>query len=313
MEITNKHYVSTFYFFAPTPLQDLEKIKADLIQKADELDVKGLLILGAEGINTTCSCTVRENLLAFKEWISDYFKFYNVMFKDSESDVAPFRRYSVKIRGEIVTLKTPHLIPTQEKNNHLTPTQWRRVMLEEDPIVIDTRNWYEYKIGTFKGAVNPKIDVFTEFKEFMRVQNLPKDKKILIFCTGGIRCERGILDVQEQGYENVYHLEGGIIKYIEEYPNDLFEGECFVFDHRVALDQDLKPSKRYKLCPHCGQPADQLITCKRCDTEMKICEECAHIEVKQDTCSKHCANQFVMNPNRKGKRQIPSWQSNLQN
>ena len=127
---------------------------------------------------------------------------------------------------------------------------------------------------------------------------------MLIFCTGGIRCEKGILDLQKQGYENVYQLEGGILNYLAQYPNDEFSGECFVFDHRVAVDQNLKASKRYTLCPHCGQPAATEIKCKRCDHPEKICVSCSHEAFKGETCSKNCANQWKLHPGHKGNRQF---------
>jgi UPF0176 protein len=297
-----KYYVTAFYKFLK--LENLEQIKADLISKAKELDLQGLWILGNEGINSTLSCTKAESITALKSWVKDYFKADDIMFKDSVSDTLLFRRFRVKIRPEIVTLKTPNHFPNEKNNHHLTPEEWNRVMKEEDPIVIDTRNWYEYKIGTFKGAINPKIDVFTEFPKFIKENNFPKDKKMLIFCTGGIRCEKGIMEVQAQGYENVYQLEGGILKYLEEKPNEMFEGECFVFDRRVAVDQKLQPTRKYKLCPHCGQPGDLKVTCVRCDHEELICEDCAKLDFKKDTCSKHCADMWEMRPGKKGKRQV---------
>lgn len=173
--------------------------------------------------------------------------------------------------------------------------------------MIDTRNWYETKIGTFKGAVNPKIDVFTEFPKFISEQAIKKDEKLLIFCTGGIRCEKGILQLQEAGFNDVYQLDGGILNYLKEYPNDQFEGECFVFDHRVAVDQELKPTKTYDLCPHCGQPAATTIDCKRCDTKQAVCDDCQTLEWKKETCSKHCAHQLELHPERKGKKQMQPW------
>ena len=126
----------------------------------------------------------------------------------------------------------------------------------------------------------------------------------MIFCTGGIRCEKGILELQEKGYDNVYQLDGGILKYIEEKPNQEFVGECFVFDNRVAVDQELKPTQVYKFCPHCGQPGSVKKVCVRCDTDYQICDKCIEIQVKKDTCSKNCANQWEARPNRKGNHQF---------
>ena len=298
------HFISAFYHF--THLNNLESIKSELETKAKTLDIKGLLVLGPEGINTTCASPKKENLEAFQEWIKIRFNAPEITFKDSTSEQAPFWRYKVKIREEIVTTGIPGVVPERGNNHHLSPEEWNQVMKEEsDYVVIDTRNWYEYNIGTFKGALNPNIEKFTEFPEYIEKQGIEKDKKMLIFCTGGIRCEKGILELQKQGYDNVYQLEGGILNYLEKFPNDQYEGECFVFDQRVAVDQNLKPSERYGLCPHCGQPAETVIACKRCDHKQKICEHCSHEPVKQDTCSKNCAFQWEARPGRKGTRQVP--------
>lgn len=299
----NNYYVTTFYKFKT--LENPEQVKIDLENKAQELYVKGLIIIGTEGFNATVSCPIPENFAHFQEFIKAYFEIPDLFFKDSVSHKAPFRRFKVKVREEIVTLGTPELVPSYEKNHHLSPAEWNRVLKEEkDILLIDTRNWYETKIGTFKGAINPKIDKFTEFPDYVEEHKIPKDKKMLIFCTGGIRCEKGILEMQRQGFKNVYQLDGGIINYIKEFPNDQYEGECFVFDHRVALDQDLKPTSKYGLCPHCGQPSNTPVTCKRCDTEELICEDCAELEWKKDTCSKNCAYQYELHPERKAPRQV---------
>lgn len=302
-----KYHISAFYHFRTpeTRLQNLEQIKSDLEKKAEELNIRGLLVLGTEGINTTCSSAEKENLEQFKKWIIGYFHAPQIAFKDSWSDQPPFRRYKVKIREEIVTTGIPDMLPPPGKNHHLSPSEWNQVLKEEsDFVMIDTRNWYEYNIGTFKGALNPNIEKFTDFPEYIEKQGIGKDKKMLVFCTGGIRCEKGILELQKQGYENVYQLEGGILNYLAEYPNDQFDGECFVFDHRVSVDQNLAPSQRYTLCPHCGQPAETVIECKRCDYQEKICTTCLQEPVKKETCSKNCAQQWKLHPGRKGARQL---------
>lgn len=297
------YYITAFYHF--TRLDNLESLRIEFQTKADELNIRGLLILGPEGINSTSSSSSRDSLETFKAWVRGRFQAPSIQFKDSQSEHPPFRRYKVKIRDEIVTAGLPGVMPPSGKNHHLTPAEWNQVMKEEsDYVMIDTRNWYEYQIGTFKGALNPNIEKFTEFPEYIEKQGIAKDKKMLIFCTGGIRCEKGILELQKQGYDNVYQLEGGILNYLAEYPNDQYKGECFVFDHRVAVDQNLKPSKRYTLCPHCGQPGETQITCVRCDHPEKICVTCSGIEIKKETCSKNCANQWRLNPGLKGARQI---------
>jgi UPF0176 protein len=299
---SKKHFVTTFYKFAR--LTNLEEVQQILETKALELGIRGLVILGAEGINSTVAAASQEALDLFKNWVREYLQAPDLLFKNSTAPSIPFRRFKVKIRDEIVTLGTPDLFPAEAQNRHLTPDQWNQVLKEEtDFLLIDTRNWYETKIGTFKGAIDPKIEQFTEFPEWVDRQEYPKDKKMLIFCTGGIRCEKGILELQRRGYNNVFQLGGGILKYIEEKPNDQFEGECFVFDHRVAVDQTLQPSVKFKLCPHCGQPAEIKITCQRCDTETLICEDCSAVNWVKDTCTKNCAYQLERHPGRKGARQ----------
>ncbi len=284
------YYVTTFYRFFP--IENIENTKKELTDLAIQKNILGLIVLGTEGLNATVSASTAEDLKFFKTWLNE--RFGEFFFKDSESDIKPFRRFVVKTRPEIVTLGTPNLVPTKSQNHHLSPHEWNEVLKNEDVLLIDTRNWYETKIGTFKGAVNPHTDQFREFPEFIKKQNINKDKKILIFCTGGIRCEKGILELQNQGFENVYQLEGGIINYLQQSPNDQFEGECFVFDHRVALDQNLKPSKIYKLCPHCGQPGAIKINCDRCQAEAHVCENCKPLENKGNTCSKNCAYQITL-------------------
>lgn len=297
------YHVAAFYKFIK--LADPAAVQKDLENKAEELNIKGLVILGHEGFNSTCAASSQESFETWKQFIRDYFQSPELFFKDSESFKPPFRRFKVKIREEIVTTGIPEVMPPEGKNYHLSPTEWNKVLKEEnDFVMIDTRNWYEYKIGTFKGALNPNIEKFTDFPQYIEAQGIPKDKKMLIFCTGGIRCEKGILELQNQGYQNVYQLEGGILNYMKEHPHDQFEGECFVFDHRVALDQNLQPSTKYGLCPHCGQPSEIKISCKRCDTEELICTTCSEVEIIQDTCSKNCAYQWKLHPGKKGERQI---------
>ncbi len=296
------YFVTSFYHFFP--LTDLDKVSAEIEAVREQWQISGLIILGTEGINASISSPSQLGLQSFKDWLGQHFQIEINNFKDSQSQIPPFLRLRIKIRPEIVTLKTPELKPGQ-KNHHLSPAEWNRVLKEEkDAAVIDTRNWYEYKIGTFKGAINPNIEQFTEFPKFMESQNIRKDQKVLIFCTGGIRCEKGILELQRQGYNNVYQLDGGILKYIEEHPNDQFEGECFVFDQRVAVNQELKPTENYKLCPYCGQPAKTIKQCKRCDSDFRICEICGEDLDKAETCSKNCNYHLKLHPNRKGKKQL---------
>lgn len=296
------HYITAYYKF--TPIADVNKAKDFFNEISKKTNTRGLVIVAPEGFNSTVSNKDNSSLNQYKQAVLEYFKLESLNFKDSEAEKAPFRRFVVKIRPEIVTSGKADMRPDSDKNHHLSPDQWNEMIEKENPVIIDTRNWYEYKIGTFKGALNPNTDKFTEFPQYMESQNITKDQKVMIFCTGGIRCEKGILELQEKGYSQIYQLDGGILNYLKEKPNEKFEGECFVFDHRVAVDQNLKPTKQYNLCPHCGQPGKTEIDCKRCDTHMLICEDCVQIEWKKDTCSKNCAHHYELHPGRKAARQI---------
>jgi UPF0176 protein len=291
--------IATFYRFTPIAKDHLDAFKQSLTTEAQRLSVKGLVIMGLEGINTTIA-GAEDGLKEFIHFISQIPGFENMSIKYSTSHMIPFRRFKVQIRDEIVTLNRPDLLPNEKDPSHLSPKEWHDVLTkEQDYILIDTRNWYETEIGKFKNAIAPPITEFTEFPTWLETQNIPKDKKVLIYCTGGIRCEKAQVEMKEKGYENVFQLKDGILRYLEEFPNQEFDGECFVFDHRVAVDQNLQASKNFDLCPHCGQPSNNAITCVKCDNNAKVCERCLAAEPKFETCSKNCAHHYVMNPGKK--------------
>ncbi|MBC7754290.1 MAG: hypothetical protein H7Z71_08640 [Moraxellaceae bacterium] len=297
------HYITAYYKFIP--IEDVNQAKEFFNEISQKTNTRGLVILAEEGFNSTVSNKSLENLYQYKQAVLNYFKLETLSFKDSRAEKAPFRDFVLKVRPEIVTSGKTDLRPLNSANNHLSPAAWDQMMARENPVLIDTRNWYEYRIGTFKGALNPNTEKFSEFSSYMESQNITRDQKIMIFCTGGIRCEKGILELQEKGFSQIYQLEGGILNYLNEKPRENFEGECFVFDQRVAVDQNLKPTQQYTLCPHCGQPGKTKIDCHRCDTPMQICEDCIKLEWKKDTCSKNCAHLFKLHPGRKSARQAP--------
>lgn len=302
--MSNKQfYVSTFYLFKP--IADLNSTQAQIESWGETNQIKGLFIIANEGINSTFSAPSEDALNSAENYFKTLFNSEQINFKHSFSEKQPFRILKVKQRPEIVTLNTPHLVPQNEKGHHLTPTEWNDVLKnEKDILLIDTRNWYETHLGKFKNAIDPNIEVFTDFPNYIKDQDIPKDKKILMYCTGGIRCEKGQLELNKMGYENVYQLDGGILKYIEEYPNDEFDGECFVFDHRVAVDQNLQVTTKYKLCPHTGQPGTIEIICVRCDSPALLAKEIKDDPIKSITCSKNCAYHWSARPGKKGPKQI---------
>jgi len=299
--------VVSFYQFRAIEASQVSPLAEKIEIEGRSRGLVGLVIFGVEGINATLSGE-RAALERFIQDLEVWLALEPLALKWSEARKPPFHRFQVKIRDEIVTLGTPDLRPDLApalggKRTHLTPEEWHQVLVNDKNFrLIDTRNWYETRLGKFAGAVDPNIDEFTEFPEYIKKQDIKKDEKVLIYCTGGIRCEKAILEMNRQGFENVYQLEGGILAYLERFPNAKFEGECFVFDHRVAVDQNLQPSQQFKLCPHCGQPADQKLACARCDTDTMVCVTCVEVENLR-TCSKNCAHHYARSPGKKGRQQ----------
>jgi UPF0176 protein len=292
-----KYRITALYQFSKFDEEKLKTLEEELYSLAEAQDIIGLIILAPEGINGTVASS-EEGIAALKSFIQEIPGCEDTVFKDSYADFPPFRRFKVKQRSEIVTLEREDLKPTGKCNGHVPPSEWHRILNEEeDFVMIDTRNVYETEVGIFKGAVDPGLSTFTEFKEYVKNCGIPKEKKVLMYCTGGIRCEKASLEMQEQGYQNVVQLEGGILKYLEEYPDGHWEGECFVFDHRVAVDNKLEPSKKFTLCPHCGNPASERIECKNCDVSVTVCSKCLHEDAATETCSKNCAHHYRLKLN----------------
>ena len=179
----------------------------------------------------------------------------------------------------------------KERNSHLKPKEWEDKM-KKDVQVLDLRNEYEVELGQFQGAAQLHLESFQDFPEKLDHLKIDKNKETLIYCTGGIRCEKAIEIMREKEFKKVYQLKGGILNYLKEYPEGYFENECFVFDHRVALDKNLKASKKYSLCPHCGQPGDVWISCRHCKKKSVICKSCKERFSHYETCSKNCAYHF---------------------
>lgn len=238
-----------------TKLPNFQDIRQPLINLCKSNGIKGTLLLASEGINGTVSGTRAgiDNLLT---WFKSKPEFKGLEHKESFTDNHPFCRMKVKLKKEIVTLGVDGIDPTKEVGVYVEPSEWNDLISDPDVIVVDTRNKYETDIGTFKGALLPDTDSFREFPKYVHDNMLnQKDKKVAMFCTGGIRCEKSTAYMLQQGFRNVYHLKGGILKYLEEVEkkDSLWEGECFVFDDRVAVDNDLKPGK-YDQCHGCRNP-----------------------------------------------------------
>lgn len=265
--------VAALYKFVSLP--DYESIAPRLKERCDQLELKGTLLLAEEGINGTVSGT-RDNINGLIDYLKNDPRFVDLVHKESFFEGTPFYRMKVKLKKEIVTMGVTGIDPKKIVGTYVKPKDWNALISDPDVTVIDTRNSYEYEIGTFSRAIDPKTETFREFPQYV-AENLDpaRHKKVAMFCTGGIRCEKSTAYLKEQGFEEVYHLEGGILKYLEEVPEEesLWQGECFVFDNRVAVNHSLKKGI-YDQCHGCRYPiteADKLspeympgVSCPRC-------------------------------------------------
>jgi UPF0176 protein len=251
-------YLTTaMYHFVSLP--HFESLREPILQFCVSRDIKGTLLLASEGINGTVAGP-EKSILELLEYLKNdpLFEgnFVGLGHKESWSDKHPFYRMKVKIKKEIVTLGVPGVSPTKMVGKYVKPRDWNQIILDPEVVLIDTRNDYEYAIGTFKNAINPKTNTFREFPEYVKTHFDPKKhKKVAMFCTGGIRCEKASSFMISEGFENVYHLEGGILKYLEEVNSkeSLWQGECFVFDQRVAIKHGLAVGE-YDQCYACRYP-----------------------------------------------------------
>ena len=248
--------VISFYKFVQ--LDDFEEMRQPLVELCRSQGIKGTMLLALEGINATVAGTegALDGLLSY---LKQDPRLADLTHKTSYADEYPFVRMKVKLKKEIVTLGQPGVSPTKKVGTYVDPKDWNHVISDPDVVVIDTRNTYEVDIGTFQGAINPKTDSFREFPNYAAEQLDPaQHKKVAMFCTGGIRCEKASSYLLDQGFEEVYHLKGGILKYLEEVPADksLWEGECFVFDQRVTVQHGLEPGN-YTMCRGCGHPVSE--------------------------------------------------------
>jgi UPF0176 protein len=245
--------IAAFYKFVT--LADYRDRRQPLLNLCQQHQIKGTILLAAEGINGTIAGT-RSSINAILAYLKTDPCFANLEHKESTATKSPFDRLKVRIKKEIVTFGVPTVNPSNLVGTYVKPQDWNQLIANPDVLVIDTRNQYEVEIGTFVGAIDPHTNSFTEFPEYVATNLDPQQhKQIAMFCTGGIRCEKATSYLLSQGFENVYHLQGGILKYLEEIPTieSQWEGECFVFDDRVAITHGLEPGT-HKLCWGCGNP-----------------------------------------------------------
>lgn len=247
--------IAALYQFVELP--DYRELREPLLKHCMDHGVTGTLLLAAEGINGTVAGT-REGIDALNAWFAADGRFGNLEYKESAMtpDGVPFYRMKVKLKKEIVTLGVPGISPKMKVGRYVLPEDWNGLITDPECITIDTRNDYEYEVGTFHGAINPNTKTFREFPKWV-AENLDpaKHKKIAMFCTGGIRCEKSTSYLLDQGFEEVYHLKGGVLNYFEHVPHTetTWDGECFVFDNRVTVNHKLEPGA-FDQCHACRRP-----------------------------------------------------------
>ncbi|MFL2756576.1 MAG: rhodanese-related sulfurtransferase [Dehalococcoidia bacterium] len=270
----NKWQIASLYKFVK--LKNVSNKRNDLQNVCEKHNIFGTLILAEEGFNGTITGE-RDSIDVVLDEIMKWPEVKTLEVKYSESSMSNFRRLKIKQKKEIVTMGRTDVDAESVTGEYISPKDWNDFVQRDDVILIDARNEYETMIGHFKNAIDPQTETFTEFPEWITGfidQNL-EDKKIAMYCTGGIRCEKASSYLKSKGIEDVYQLQGGILKYLEEVPEEdsLWEGECFVFDQRVSIKHDLVEGK-YQLCFSCQFPVsnddlespfyEEGVTCKNC-------------------------------------------------
>ncbi len=237
-------------------LQDPEAFRDDLKQQCDSQGLLGTVLVASEGFNGTLSGS-ESSIRALMNWIRNRLSISEELdARWTDADEAPFRKMRVKVKKEIVTLGRPDLLPHKSTGEHVNAERWNELISDPDVLVIDTRNHYEIELGTFPGAVDPGNDSFREFPDFAKeLATQSTNRPVAMFCTGGIRCEKATALMIELGFNEVYHLQGGILNYLTEVDatDNHWSGECFVFDTRVAVDRDLAEGG-YVQCHACRRP-----------------------------------------------------------
>jgi UPF0176 protein len=244
--------VALYHFVA---LDKPERLRQPLLGLMHEHGVRGTILLANEGINGTVAGS-REAIDALLAWLIDDPRFAGLEYKESVTDEMPFYRSKVKLKKEIVTMGVTDIDPAQNIGTYVEPRDWNALIEDPDITLIDTRNDYEVQIGSFDNAINPKTSNFREFPGFVEASLDPKkNKKVAMFCTGGIRCEKSTAYLKQRGFAEVYQLHGGILKYLEEVPEEEshWHGECFVFDERVTVEHKLNKG-HYDQCHACRMP-----------------------------------------------------------
>jgi UPF0176 protein len=271
--VMSQFVVAALYKFVT--LNNYHEMREPLQAECLAAGVKGTLLLAQEGINGTIAGS-REGIDRVLAYLKADPRLHALEHKESEDTKQPFYRMKIKLKKEIVTMGIDHIDPNQVVGTYVKPRDWNALISDPEVLLLDTRNDYEVAIGTFDQAVDPKTETFREFPHYVRENYKPEQhKKVAMFCTGGIRCEKASAFMLQEGFEEVYHLDGGILKYLEEVPEEesLWRGECFVFDNRVAVNHQLEKGQ-YEMCHGCRLPITEQDKLSSCYEEGVSCPHC---------------------------------------
>lgn len=292
MKLKNKKYTMKEYrvllFYKYVTVEEPEKFRDEHLQFCFENNIRGRVFIAGEGINGTVSGRI-EDIKNYKTHLRSCPEFADIWFKEDEADEHAFLKTHVRVKREIVSSGLE--VSLANGGKRLKPEELKKFYEEEkDFVIIDTRNTYESQIGKFKNAVTPEMDTFRDWKEIaLQLKEQYKDKTVVTYCTGGIRCEKASAYLVEQGFKDVYQLEGGIVTYQKQYPDTFWEGSVFVFDERrITNDNSKKELKHVGSCYYCGEPASYYINChnQNCDKLLVTCYECKY--ENDYCCSDEC-------------------------
>lgn len=300
--------VAALYKFVTLP--DFQDLQAPLLETCKAAEVKGTLLLASEGINGTIAGP-REGVRDVLDFLRSDPRFAEMSCKESHAETMPFYRMKVRLKKEIVTMGVPGTDPNRIVGTYVKPEDWNDLISAPDVVLIDTRNDYEVDIGSFEGAINPETETFRDFPAWVEQASCLKNKpRVAMYCTGGIRCEKSTAYLKTLGYDDVYHLEGGILKYLETVPEEksLWHGECFVFDARVSVGHGLELG-HYDQCFACRRPVDaddmasadyvKGVSCPKCIGEMteeqrrSFAERQKQIDLSTARGEKHIAAEYA--------------------
>jgi UPF0176 protein len=282
--MTKDIIVTAFYKYVE--IGSPEKFQEEYQEYCNELGVKGKILVSDEGVNGSISGT-KAQINTFKKQLLKNKLFADVVFKDNGSTEHPFKKMIVRVRPEVVTFAKR--VSMKNRAKYVDPKTLKKWIENNEAVLVDARNEYESRIGKFTGAITSDIKTFKQFPEYVEKLSNIKDKKVVTYCTGGIRCEKASAFLKEQGFQEVYQLQDGILNYIEQFPDSHFEGRCFVFDSRLSVPSGTKNDK-IATCDLCHVPCDNYINCKNteCDKMFICCDGCD--DNLSGTCSKSCKN-----------------------